>query len=119
MKKIPFLMIIIFLTSSCVTRLKTPKIEGRVYNVKNEPLKEVKVCLNDECVNTNEKGYFSFNKKTYKEFVMIGGEAPAVIYNLKFSKQTYKDTIINYKNLFGGSNVDLLIKYDSIILHEE
>ncbi|MFD2907367.1 hypothetical protein ACFSX9_01325 [Flavobacterium ardleyense] len=116
MKKLVVCSIILFITASCATRLITPAVEGNVYDINNNPLTEVKVCLNDECKVTNEEGYFVFKMKVKKEFAMIGGEAPAVIYNLRISKKMYNDTIIYYKNLYGGSNIDQEIKYKSIIL---
>lgn len=119
MKKILILILLISTTSSCVTRLKTPLIEGNVYNSNKEPLKEVEVCLNNECINTDENGYFYFKRKTKKEFTMVGSETTAVIYNLSISKVEYKDTILYYKNIHGGANIDLKVKYDSIILKKE
>lgn len=116
MKKLILLLLLITITSSCVTRLRTPWIEGTIYNSNNEPLREVEVCLNNECINTDEKGYFYFKRKTNKEFTIVGAETSAVIYNISISKVEYKDTIIHYKNIHGGANIDLKVKYDSIIL---
>ncbi|NJM78851.1 MAG: hypothetical protein HC854_03085 [Flavobacterium sp.] len=50
---------------------------------------------------------------------MVGSETTAVIYNLSISKVEYKDTILYYKNIHGGANIDLKVKYDSIILKKE
>ncbi len=102
--------------SSCVSRLKTPYMQGFVFDENKEPLKEVDICLNDECKKSDEKGYFTFKRKTYLEFIQIGGEAPPLFYNLKISKINYKDTIIQYRSKYGGANVDIKMKYDSIVL---
>lgn len=101
---------------SCVTRIKTPLIEGNVYTINNKPLTDVKVCLGDECVKTNKDGFFTFKRKTYMEFITIGGEAPPVFFNLNISKVTYNDTIISYFNKYGGGNTNLKVEYQNIIL---
>ncbi|WP_445456837.1 hypothetical protein [Flavobacterium sp. HNIBRBA15423] len=119
MRKIFLYLLVSFFASSCVTRLKSPLVQGNICNSNNQPLKEVKVCLNNECVLTNEKGYFNFKRKIFKEFVMVGGEAPPIIYNLTISKKTYKDTIIYYSSLHGGANVDLKIVYNNIVLNQK
>lgn len=116
MIKIILYAIILFITSSCVTRLIMPAVEGNVYDIYSNPIDKAEVCLNDECISTNELGLFIFKRKVNKEFAMVGGEAPAIIYDLKISKKSYNDTIIYYKNLFGGANIDKKIEYKAIIL---
>ncbi|MDR7211462.1 hypothetical protein [Flavobacterium piscis] len=116
MRKIILYLLVLFFASSCVTRLESPLMQGYIYDSNKTPLEEVQVCLNEECILTNKKGYFNFKRKTYIEFVRIGGEAPPLIYNLSISKKTYKDTIISYRSLYGGADVDLEIEYNNIVL---
>lgn len=119
MKKILFL-VYVFLLYSCVTRTSRPQIEGYVYNLKKAPIKDVKVCIDGTyCVNTDNQGCFFIKRKFYKEISLPGREAPAVIYNLSLTKNRYSDTIIHYKNIYGGANYNLKVKYDTIILRDE
>jgi hypothetical protein len=116
MRNIVF-FITLLLVTSCVSRTRIPLIEGYIYNSERNPLSGVKVCVNNDiCTDTDEQGYFFINRITYKEMTFIGGEAPAVVYDLSLSKKEYSDTIIHYKNLYGGANTNLKVKYDTLIL---
>ncbi|TWP23870.1 hypothetical protein ETU10_06465 [Apibacter muscae] len=119
MKKIIPLLYVILLCS-CVTRTSVPQIEGYVYDVKNTPIKDVKVCIDESsCIHTDSLGYFLIKRKTYKEMIRLGGEAPPVFYTLLLTKSKFSDTIIHYKNIYGGASSNLKVRYDTITLRKK
>lgn len=106
------------MTTSCTGRIKIPDIKGTVYEAKTlKPIENADIYIDeDNKAKTDAEGRFHIEKKMYSEKISIGGEAPPVIYKMTVSKKEYKDTIIHYKNLFGGGNKSLSVKYDTIIL---
>ncbi|WP_157676843.1 hypothetical protein [Chryseobacterium sp. T16E-39] len=121
MSKTIFLSAILLMVTSCTSRIKIPDIEGVVYEAKTiKPIADAEIYIDeDNKTKTDAKGHFHIEKKMYSEKISVGGEAPPVIYKMTVSKKEYKDTIIHYKNLFGGGNKNLTVKYDSIMLKKK
>ncbi|MBT2622088.1 MULTISPECIES: carboxypeptidase-like regulatory domain-containing protein [Chryseobacterium] len=118
MSKTIFFSAIILILASCTGRIKIPDITGTVYEAKTlKPIANADIYIDeDNKTKTDMQGHFHIEKKTYSEKISVGGEAPPVIYKMTVSKKEYKDTIIHYKNLFGGGNKNLTVKYDTITL---
>ncbi|MCT2408072.1 carboxypeptidase-like regulatory domain-containing protein [Chryseobacterium antibioticum] len=121
MRKTIFFSAGILLLTSCTGRIKTPDITGTVYEAHTlKPLENAEIYLDEDSkTKTDAQGRFHIGKKMYSEKISVGGEAPPVIYKMTVSKKEYKDTIIHYKNLFGGGNKNLTVKYDSIVLKKK
>lgn len=107
--------------ASCASRLAIPDIVGTVYDAKHlKPIANAAVYIDaDNNAKTDAQGHFHLKKKRYAGKISVGGETSPVIYNLKVSKKEYKDTTIHYKNLFGGGNKKLTVKYDTILLQRQ
>lgn len=121
MSKTIFFSAMMIMLASCAGRVKIPDITGNVYEEKTlKPIGDVSIYIDeDNKTKTDAQGHFHIEKKMYSEKISIGGEAPPVIYKMTVSKKEYKDTIIHYKNLFGGGSKNLSVKYDSIILKKK
>ncbi len=104
-KKVLLIIVIILgihMFQSClISRISRPILTGYVYDSSNN--QPIDSCLVGE-VFTNLEGHYQLEEKRYKEFIVLGTEAPPVMINEIVEKEGYESSIIEGFSKYGGAS---------------
>lgn len=94
---------VIVLLAACSVRISRPLIRGVLLDaVSEQPLAGVTV-TDRETVLTDAEGRFELPAITYREFSMVGSEAPPLRYGFRLSKRGYQPCQVQQFSTFGGA----------------